>query len=51
MKREFELEEFEVLSRPRTVIKGQALADFVVEFTYPEELTKKLALLELPPEL
>ena len=37
MKWALELEEFEVIYRPRTVIKGQALADFLVEFTYPEE--------------
>ena len=29
-----ELGQFEVKFHPRTVIKGQALADFIVEFTY-----------------
>ena len=37
MKWALELEEFEVIYQPRTAIKGQALADFLVEFTYPEE--------------
>ena len=35
--RSLELEEFEVIYQPRTAIKGQALADFLVEFTYPGE--------------
>ena len=30
----FELEEFKVLYRPRTMIKGHVLEDFLVEFTY-----------------
>ena len=51
MKWAFELEEFEVLYRPRTTIKGQALADFLIEFTYPEELIEEPPLPDLPPEL
>ena len=46
-----ELEEFKVLYRPRTGIKGQTLADFVVEFTYPEESVEEPALPDLPLEL
>ena len=37
MKWALELEEFEVVYRPRIAIKGQALADFLVKFTYPGE--------------
>ena len=36
MKWAFELEEFEVFYGPRTMIKGQALADLIAEFTYPK---------------
>ena len=51
MKWALKLEEFEVLYRPRIAIKGQTLADFVAEFTYPEELTEEHGLPGLPPEL
>ena len=51
MKWAFELEEFEVLYRPRTTIKGQALVDFVVEFADPEEPDEEILLPELPLEL
>ena len=37
MKWALELEEFEVLYRPQTAIKEQALVDFIAEFTYPED--------------
>ena len=47
MKWAFELEEFEVLYQLRTAIKGQALAYFVAEFTYPEELDEGIALPDL----
>ena len=40
-----ELGQFVVTYKPRTSIKGQAVADFIVEFTYEEELVLK------PPEL
>ena len=30
-----ELGEFDIKFMPRTIIKGQAVADFVAEFTYP----------------
>ena len=46
-----ELEEFEVLYRPRTAIKGQALADFMAEFTYPEDPTEEVEPATLPPDL
>ncbi|KAL5582796.1 hypothetical protein UlMin_015238 [Ulmus minor] len=44
-----ELGEFDILFKPRTAIKGQALADFIAEFTYQPtnlELAKEL----VPPE-
>ena len=50
MKWALELEEFEVIYRPRTAIKGQALADFLVKFTYPEE-TKQAEPVVLTPDL
>ena len=50
MKWAFELEEFKVLYRPRIAIKGQVLADFLADFTYPGELDEEIALPELPPE-
>ena len=40
-----ELGEFDILFKPRTVIKGQTLDDFIVEFTYQPtslELAKEL---------
>ena len=45
-----ELEEFEVVYRPRIAIKDQALADFLVEFTYPED-TEEMDPVSLPPDL
>ena len=50
MKWALELEEFEVIYWPRTAIKGQVLADFVVEFTYPAE-TEPAEPAKLTPEL
>ena len=41
MKWALELEEFEVVYRSRTALKGQAVADFLVEFTYPGDLTEE----------
>ena len=32
-----ELNEFDIQYRPRTAIKGQVIADFIVEFTYDED--------------
>ena len=32
-----ELSQFDVEYRPRTAIKAQALADFIAEFTTPED--------------
>ena len=46
-----ELEEFEVLYKPRIVIKGQALVDFMVEFTYSEDTTEEAVPTSLPPDL
>ena len=39
-----------MIYRPRTAIKGQALADFLVEFTYPEE-TERAEPVVLTPDL
>ena len=51
MKWALELEEFEVLYRPRTAIKGQALVDFIAEFTYLEDLTEEVEPPNLSPDL
>ena len=32
-----ELTQFDILCQPRTAMKGQALADFIVEFTFPSK--------------
>ncbi|KAL5571888.1 hypothetical protein UlMin_021485 [Ulmus minor] len=37
-----ELGEFDIQFKPRTAIKGQALADFIAEFTYAPEMSEKL---------
>ena len=36
-----ELSQFDVEYRPRTAIKAQALADFIVEFTTPEDVNRQ----------
>ena len=36
-----ELSQFDVEYRPRTVIKAQALADFITEFTNPEDANRQ----------
>ncbi|KAL5571238.1 hypothetical protein UlMin_020835 [Ulmus minor] len=36
-----ELGEFDIQFKPRTAIKGQALADFIAEFTYTPEMSEK----------
>ena len=51
MKWALELEEFEVIYKPRTVIKGQAFTDFLVEFTYPEGPLEEVTPPSLPPNL
>ena len=51
MKWALELEEFEVLYRPKIVIKGQGLADFSVEFTYPKDPVEEAMPPNLPPNL
>ena len=51
MKWALELEEFEVIYRPRTAIKGLALANFLFEFTYPKDLVEEAKPLGLPPDL
>ncbi|KAL5568572.1 hypothetical protein UlMin_025147 [Ulmus minor] len=37
-----ELGEFDIQFKPRTAIKGQALADFIAEFTYTPVMSEKL---------
>ncbi|KAL5575798.1 hypothetical protein UlMin_017497 [Ulmus minor] len=37
-----ELGEFDIQFKPRIAIKGQALADFIAEFTYTPEMSEKL---------
>ncbi|KAL5554586.1 hypothetical protein UlMin_041987 [Ulmus minor] len=37
-----ELGEFDIQFKPQTAIKGQALADFIAEFTYTPEMSEKL---------
>ena len=51
MKWVLELAEFEVLYKPCIAIEGQALADFLVEFTHPEDPDEEVAPSELRPEL
>ncbi|KAL5547002.1 hypothetical protein UlMin_006689 [Ulmus minor] len=47
-----ELGEFDILFKPRTAIKGQALADFIVEFTYqPTSLESAKELVSSPRSL
>ncbi|KAL5548054.1 hypothetical protein UlMin_003285 [Ulmus minor] len=36
-----ELGKFDIQFKPRTAIKGQALADFIVEFTYTPEMADR----------
>ena len=51
MKWALELEEFEVLYKPRKTIKGQAIADFLAEFTYPDDPAEKVTQTSLPTDL
>ena len=51
MKWALELEEFEVLYKPGTAIKGQALVDFLVEFTYSENPAEEIIPTSLPTNL
>ncbi|KAL5564919.1 hypothetical protein UlMin_028083 [Ulmus minor] len=37
-----ELGEFDIQFKPRTAIKGQALADFIAEFTYTPEMSENI---------
>ena len=47
MKWALELEEYEVIYRPRTAIKGQALANVLLKFSYPEK-TEQTEPISLP---
>ena len=51
MKWALELEEFEVLYKSRTAIKGQALADFLAEFTYLEDTAEDVTPTSLTTDL
>ena len=48
MKRDLELSEFDIRYKPKTAIKGQVLADFVMEFT-PTELVEDTRATPNPP--
>ena len=48
MKWDIELSEFDIKYKPKTVIKGQVLADFVMEFTSAEPAENTQALTDLP---
>ena len=37
VQRAIELSQFDIKYHPRTAIKAQAFADFIVEFTFPDE--------------
>ena len=37
VQRALELSQFDIKYHPRTAIKAQAFADFIVEFTFPDE--------------
>ncbi|KAL5557725.1 hypothetical protein UlMin_033936 [Ulmus minor] len=39
-----ELGEFDIKFKPQITIKGQALADFIVEFTYTPKMSEKLVI-------
>ena len=46
-----ELEEFEVVYRPQTALKGQVITDFLVELTCPDEPTEESPMPDLSPDL
>ena len=48
MKWAIELSEFDIRYKPKTAIKGQALADFVMEFTSAEPAQNVQAMNDLP---
>ena len=48
MKWAIELSEFDIRYKPKTTIKGQVLADFVIEFTLVEPIENTQALTDLP---
>ena len=48
MKWTIELSEFDIRYKPRTVIKGQVLADFIMEFTSAEPLETSQLASDLP---
>ena len=47
MKWALELEKFDVFYKPQTAIKGQALANFLAEFTYIEDPIEEVILPDL----
>ena len=46
-----ELSEFDIRYKPRTAVKGQVLADFIMEFTPSNTLTKLTETTQLAPDL
>ena len=48
MKWAIELSEFDIRYKPKTAIKGQVLADFVMEFTSAEPIEKTQTMTDLP---
>ena len=48
MKWAIELSEFDIIYKPKTAIKGQVLADFVMEFTLAEPAQNAQAMNDLP---
>ena len=48
MKWAIELSEFDIRYKPKTAIKGQALADFVIEFTSAEPAENAQTMTDLP---
>ena len=46
-----ELSEFYIRYKPRTTVKGQVLADFIMEFTPSNTLTKPIETTQLAPDL
>ena len=46
-----ELSEFDIRYKPRTVVKGQVFADFIMEFTPSNTSTKATETTQLAPDL
>ena len=46
-----ELSKFDIIYKPRTVVKGQVFADFIMEFTPSNTSTKPTEITQLAPDL